>query len=157
MRIRSDHDLSEAQERLAEFRAAAARARAEAARRGLPAANADLAAAPQETMADELAWEIDLYERLRKGDLAAVPEYPPQERGKALICLRILRGWTQRELAQALGVSEAVVSRDETHEYHGLSLEKYAKVLRALGFEDRPHFVAAGKDPSQAQLLKGVH
>ena len=65
-------------------------------------------------MADDLAWEISLYERLRSADLSAVPEYPLQERGKALICLRILKGWTQRELAQTLGVSEAVVSRDET-------------------------------------------
>jgi len=148
--IRSDSDLRDAQARLADFRDQVQRIRTELAQRGLGEDAIRIAIAPQEAMADDIAWEVALYERLKTGDADAVPNFAPEERGKALICLRITKGWTQRQLAEALGVSEAVVSRDERNEYHGISLEKYGKVLAALGFVDHPRFVAR----SDAELIQ---
>ncbi|MDZ7772199.1 MAG: helix-turn-helix transcriptional regulator [Balneolaceae bacterium] len=49
--------------------------------------------------------------------------------GRWLIGLRIAKGWTQEELANRLGVSQAQVSRDENNEYHGISVEKAQKIL----------------------------
>jgi transcriptional regulator with XRE-family HTH domain len=148
MMIRNDSDLREARARLADFRDQAQRIRDELVHRGLHEDQVRVAIAPQESMSDDIAWEVDLYERLKSGDVSAIPQYAPDERGKALICLRIAKGWTQRQLAEALGVSEAVVSRDERNEYHGISMERYGKVLAALGFEDHPRFVGRGSDES---------
>ena len=53
--------------------------------------------------------------------------------GRLLIALRISQGLSQRELAERLGVHESTVSRDERNEYHGITLERTAKVLAALG------------------------
>jgi len=87
--------------------------------------------------AEELAAECVLYTRLRTEGVTAVPAYPPEQRGKALIALRIARGLSQKELADLLGVSEPQVSRDEKTEYRGVTQKRYARILKALGVEER--------------------
>jgi transcriptional regulator with XRE-family HTH domain len=42
-------------------------------------------------------------------------------------------GLTKRELADRLGVSEAVVCRDERNEYHGITVERAQHTKDALG------------------------
>ena len=81
-------------------------------------------------------WEVSLFEKLRLGKVKAIPRFPVEQRGKVLICLRIAKGWNQRRLAAALGVTEAQISRDERNEYRGISLERYARVLDILGYRD---------------------
>ncbi len=106
-------------------------------------ARVELAVCGFRNKADDLEHEVRVYERLRAGDLTAVPHFAADDRAKALVCLRIVRGWTQRELAHALGVSEAAVSRDENNEYRGVSLAKYARVLAALGFAEQALYTQA--------------
>jgi transcriptional regulator with XRE-family HTH domain len=50
-----------------------------------------------------------------------------------LIAVRIAQGVSQRELATRLDVHESQVSRDERNEYFGITLERAARVLDALG------------------------
>lgn len=50
-----------------------------------------------------------------------------------LIGLRIYRGWTQKQLAEKLSVSETQISKDERNEYHNVSTEKAQRILRVLG------------------------
>ncbi len=40
---------------------------------------------------------------------------------------------TQRELARRLSVDEAMVSRDERNEYHGITVDRAKRMLDALG------------------------
>lgn len=40
---------------------------------------------------------------------------------------------SQRELAKRLGVSEAQVSRDERHEYRGVTVDRAQRMLDAMG------------------------
>ena len=53
--------------------------------------------------------------------------------GRLLIALRIYQGWTQKSLAEALGVDPSQVSRDERNEYHGITLERASRILEVLG------------------------
>ena len=39
---------------------------------------------------------------------------------------------SQRELAERLGVSESVISRDERNEYHGISVARAQNILESL-------------------------
>ena len=49
-----------------------------------------------------------------------------------MIAVRIAHGLTRRELADRLGISEAVVSRDERNEYHGITVERAQRIVDAL-------------------------
>jgi DNA-binding XRE family transcriptional regulator len=75
--------------------------------------------------------EAEWYERVRAGNLS--PIHDLSAIGQVLIGLRIARNLTQKQLAATLGVSEAVVSRDEKNEYHGVSMERAQRILEALG------------------------
>lgn len=91
---------------------------------------------PMRTFHQELVEEIQLYERLRNGDMepvVAVWRGGLRYVGALLIYLRIARGITQRDLAAKLGVDESSVSRDEHNEYHGVRVERATKILEALG------------------------
>ena len=52
-----------------------------------------------------------------------------------LIKARIARGWTQRRLADELGVAEQQVQRYETTEYRSASLARICDVATALGID----------------------
>jgi DNA-binding XRE family transcriptional regulator len=81
----------------------------------------------------QLQEEVESYERLKRRQVDEVRNL--RGLGHALICIRIALGLTQRELAERLGVNESQVSRDERNEYHGITLERAAKVLDALGVD----------------------
>jgi transcriptional regulator with XRE-family HTH domain len=42
------------------------------------------------------------------------------------------QGLTQRQLAERLGVNEAQISKDESNEYHGISVERAQRIIDAL-------------------------
>lgn len=50
-----------------------------------------------------------------------------------LIKARIVRGWTQRRLADALGVAEQQIQRYESTGYRSASLARICDVAEALG------------------------
>jgi DNA-binding transcriptional regulator YiaG len=91
------------------------------------AAGLEPALAFHEQLADEVAW----YERVKRHDFEAIKDLTSI--GRLLIALRIAQGLSQRDLATLLGVSEAVVSRDERNEYHGIGVERAQRILDALG------------------------
>ena len=75
---------------------------------------------------------IDVYQRARVNrdigqvSLSAV--------GFMLIQMRTAAGLTQHELAVRLGVSDSLVSRDERNDYHGITVERAARIADALGW-----------------------
>lgn len=83
----------------------------------------------------QLAGEIDHYERIKRGEFDALRNL--ERLGELLIAVRIYLGLTQAELAERLGVDPSVVCRDERNEYHGVTLERAAKILNAMRVELR--------------------
>ncbi len=86
---------------------------------------------PMVSFHQQLAEEVEVYERIKRGEFEEVMNL--QGLGQMLVCLRIARGLTQRELADRLGVHESQVSRDERNEYHGVTLDRATRVLETLG------------------------
>jgi len=78
-----------------------------------------------------LAGAADRNERVRRREFPVITRLT--QIGRLLIALRIAQGLTQRELAERLGISESLVSRDERNEYHGITVERAQRVLDALG------------------------
>jgi len=86
---------------------------------------------PLESFHLQFVEEVESYERLKRGQFSEFENL--HGLGQVLIGLRIARGMTQRQLAERLGVSETMVSRDERNEYHGITVERAMRVLDALG------------------------
>lgn len=134
--IRNDREYQCTVERIADFTGQIKSVTQQMSPEGFDRDDIELATSGTKILMKELIWERDFYDRLRTEGLSAIPDYPPEERGKVLIAIRIARGMKQRELADALGVNEAQMSRDEKQEYRGITQERYARVLAALGVEE---------------------
>lgn len=78
----------------------------------------------------QLEEEVEAYEKMKRGSLGALRELT--NIGRWLIGTRIALGMTQKEFAEALGVSEAQVSRDEINEYHGITTDKAQRILETF-------------------------
>lgn len=103
----------------------------------------------------QLRDQIQLYERVRSGDLSAFEG--PEEFGRLLIGGRIAKGWSQRELAERLGVHESQVSRDERNEYAGITLERWRLLCQTLEIDVRAQarVAAFDKAPDVIDPLQG--
>ena len=86
---------------------------------------------PAITFHMSLAEDVEWYENVRRRNFTPIRRL--NHLGLLLIALRIAKGWTQRKLAEKLGVSESAVSRDEHNEYHGITVDRAQRVLDALG------------------------
>ena len=91
------------------------------------------AMAPQWSFHAQLIDEVESYKRLKRGEFQALKNF--EGLGQLLIALRIYKGFTQAQLAQTLGIDASQISRDERHEYHGITVERASRILEALGVE----------------------
>ena len=88
---------------------------------------------PEFSFHQQLCDEVEWYQKARRGDPQAISNF--NQMGRLLIALRIASGLSQRELAERLGVHESQVSRDERHEYYGISVDRVQAILDVLGVE----------------------
>jgi DNA-binding XRE family transcriptional regulator len=128
--IRSEAEYQEALRRAKHDRELAHQQREALVQEGMSPEEMERAMQPllsfQAQLLDEVAW----YERVRRGDIPSIRRLT--QLGRQLIALRIASGMTQRDLAEALGVSEPAVSRDERNEYHGITLERAQRILDVI-------------------------
>lgn len=129
--IRSENEYQEAVKRLTDEESRLKTQRGELKKLDLSQAEIKRAMDPLLSFREQLKEEVESYERLRRGEFEEVTNF--EGMGRLLIALRISQGLSQRELAERLGVHESTVSRDERNEYHGITIERTAKVLAALG------------------------
>ena len=81
----------------------------------------------------ELAGSVAEYEALRAGGGMSLELSSLEELGQALVKGRVAMGWTQMQLARALGMPKQQVQRYEATEYTSASLGRMARVAAALG------------------------
>jgi len=144
--IRNESEFREAVARLGDEQMRINAHKAELRKMGLTADEIKRAIDPIESFHLQLQEEVESYQRLKRGEFDDI--WNLQGLGQLLISARIARGLTQRQLAEKLGVHESQVSRDERNEYHGVTLERAARILELLGVELRSMVVAQAKDRS---------
>lgn len=133
--IRSESEYREAVTRLTDERRRIAAQEAELRKMNLSADERKRVLDPVRSFHAQLQEEVQSYERLKRGEFAEIHNL--RGLGQLLIALRIARGLSQRQLADRLDVHESQVSRDERNEYHGITLERAARVLDALDVDLR--------------------
>jgi HTH-type transcriptional regulator / antitoxin HigA len=85
--------------------------------------------------AEDLRAEIREYDELLSGKVSTFEASSLAGLAVVLIKARIARGWTQRRLADELGIAEQQVQRYESTEYRSASLARICDVAAALGVE----------------------
>ncbi len=146
--IRNENEYQEAVARLKEERARLDAHRKKLEETGLSPDEIKRVSDPMESFHLQLAEEVESYERLKRGEFGEARNL--RGIGQLLIGLRIAQGLSQRELAERLGVHESQVSRDERNEYHGITLERAARILDALQVELLTTVEHAGAEPPVA-------
>jgi transcriptional regulator with XRE-family HTH domain len=129
--IRNEQEYQEAIRRFKSDHEVVAQQRRAFAEAGLTPEQVEVALQPMLSFQAQLTEEITWYENVQRRNF--LPTKRLTDLGRLLIALRIASGLTQRELAARLKVSEAMVSRDERNEYHGITLERAQRILDALG------------------------
>jgi HTH-type transcriptional regulator / antitoxin HigA len=83
----------------------------------------------------KISADIEAYDELRR-ELASGPgSLEVHDLGLLPIVARIGRGWSQRELAERLGIKEQQIQRYEAERYASIKLSSYKRVLAELGIE----------------------
>jgi HTH-type transcriptional regulator/antitoxin HigA len=83
---------------------------------------------------EDLESEMAEYEKLRAGQVSTIwLKSLPYDLPSVLSRARIARGWTHRDLANALGTSEQQVQKDERGGYRKASLARLERVAAILG------------------------
>lgn len=93
----------------------------------------DVQAAGLASQINDLRDEILEYEQLRDGATTVFEADSLAGLAETLIKARIARGWTQRNLADALGVAEQQIQRYESTSYRSASLARLCDIAEALG------------------------
>ena len=144
--IRNENEYREAVTRLGEEQKRIEAQKAELEKMGLSPADVKRAIDPIQSFHLQLQEEVESYQRLKRGEFDEI--WNLQGLGQLLISARIARGLTQRQLAEKLGVNESQVSRDERNEYHGVTLDRAARILEVLGVELRTPWLRDRDDQS---------
>lgn len=121
---------------------------------GLTSEQLERALHPTLSFHRQLEEEAESYENIRRGEFGTLRNL--NSLGRWLIGARIAKGWSQKELAQRLGVSEAQVSRDERNEYHGIKVDRAQAILEAMDFqfamnEDGPAAFSSGRSAGASE------
>lgn len=85
----------------------------------------------------ELGGSLAAYQQAREGYFDLLKERFENEPGTALIIARIVRGFSQKELARRLGLREQAIQRWENEKYRSITLSNYQKVAQVLGVRIR--------------------
>ena len=96
-------------------------------------------------MASEIGDELAEYEAITSGRRTWFEVADIDSLGEALIKARLARGWTQRQLAEKLDVSEQMVQKDEARQYEHAGLARIAEIADVLGFALTGQFWPVGE------------
>ena len=85
-----------------------------------------------ESQLQDLQDELSEYENLRGGTVTRIVAESILELAVALVKARVVRNWTQKELAEQLGLPEQQIQRYEATLYKGVGVERLQEVADAL-------------------------
>jgi DNA-binding XRE family transcriptional regulator len=135
--IRSEQEYRKALERLEQDLVVLEKQKTQLEELGLKGEELTRALQPIQSFHEQLREEVEMYERMKRGDLGALRNLTSI--GRWLIGVRIAKGLTQQQLAERLGVAPSQVSRDENNDYHGISVDRAQRILEALGVRFEAH------------------
>ena len=104
---------------------------------GSPGKKAAAIRGSYEGMIRQLQDEVREYDQLTSGEFTLPALERLDQIAPYIVKLRIARGMSQTELANRLGVSKQVVSRNEEDEYQGVAILRLQEILDVLRIRAR--------------------
>jgi len=129
--IQTDLDYQKALQRIRENETFFEMERKTLAKEGKTAEQIQRYLDPSCAMIQDLKDDVYWYENAKKGQIPLITNFLTL--GRSLIALRIANNMTQEELARKLGVVQSQVSRDESNEYHGISMDQVHRIVAVFG------------------------
>jgi len=83
--------------------------------------------------------ELADFDLLRCGALSTFDAASLKELSTVLVKARVARGWTRRQLAEALGMAEQEIQGYEANDYRSTSLARLCDIAHALGVTVAQH------------------
>jgi HTH-type transcriptional regulator/antitoxin HigA len=81
---------------------------------------------------NELLETLKSYNEAKSGDFESLKTRAGSDLGDFLIAARIIKGWSQKDLAKNLGLREQAIQRYEAERYRGISLGSYLRFAKVL-------------------------
>ena len=100
-------------------------------------------------LVSELGQELSEYEAIRNGQINEFNIDGIDSLGDALVKARLARGWSHRQLATVLGVSEQMIQKDESRGYERAGLARIAEIADGLGYQLMGYLSPTHLPPSQ--------
>ena len=95
----------------------------------------------------ELADIQKAYKDAQAGDIGGLKARAGKDPGSQLIVARVIKGWSQKELARRLFLPEQQVQRYEAERYRSISLGNLIRVARTLGVRLNADLPNSQEDP----------
>jgi transcriptional regulator with XRE-family HTH domain/Zn-dependent peptidase ImmA (M78 family) len=103
---------------------------------------------------EDLVADIEEYERLRSGEQSVIEATSLSEFPRALIAGRVVRGLTQKQLGEKIGVKEQQIQRWEATGYANITFSRIREIVTALRLQVREE-VFVPSDKFSAKKLIG--
>jgi HTH-type transcriptional regulator/antitoxin HigA len=102
---------------------------------------------------DVLAEQLSEYDALKQGSIKILEAPSLEELPSILVRARIAKGFSQRQLAEILGIKEQQVQRYEAENYASASLRRLVEIANALGLDisEKAHLRVFGEVKYQAE------
>lgn len=84
------------------------------------------------TEKNELLATLKSYNNAKSGDFESLKTRAESDLGDFLIAARIIKGWSQKDLAKNLGLREQAIQRYEAERYRSISLGSYLRFAKVL-------------------------
>jgi HTH-type transcriptional regulator/antitoxin HigA len=91
----------------------------------------------------ELTAMLDVYREAKDGNFGPMMQRAGSDLGDVLIVARLMKGWTQKDLARRLGLREQAIQRYEADRYRSINLTNYLRAARALSVRPSVEHVPA--------------
>lgn len=105
---------------------------------------------------DRLVSEIRRYEILQSGSSNAIALDTINELGHSLVQARIAKGWTQKNLAERIGIKEQQVQRYERDLYKTANLKRLSLVCQGLSVRFEGFLDVQAESPEESSFLFGI-
>ena len=107
--------------------------------------------------AGDLRGELGEFDLLRSGTMSTFTAASLAELSTVLGKARVARAWTQRELAEALGMAEQQIQRYEANDYRSTSFARLCDIADALGVTRRAEAIGRLSRHARQRRICTIH